>query len=153
MMRLVPFERLSFVDFKTPIIFRFRQEIAILWAVKLNYNKINKFRPNTPHDKLRFCIKNAKIKKLRTYVSQKIVSEETYVFVNAKFSLYLEILNLSLLECFFRKSFSDDFLKNKCSKTHLPVELGSQNFYQMKTSILRELLSNFIKIVRLERHL
>ena len=57
-----------------------------------------------PHGKFLICIENAKIEKIKTYFSSKIVSKENYVFLNAKYVCWGEIKNFPWEKYFFPKS-------------------------------------------------
>ena len=65
-----------------------------------------------PHRKFLICIENAKIEKIKTYFSSKIVSKENYVFQNAKYVCWGEIKNFPWEKYFFPKSEIHTFLSN-----------------------------------------
>ena len=61
------------------------------------------------HGKFLICIENAKIEKIKTCISFKIISEENYVLQNAKCVLQGEIKNFPREKNFFPKSGIDSF--------------------------------------------
>ena len=83
------------------------------------------FYINWPHVKYQICIENAKIEKLRTYVSFKYVLEKTYVFQNAKNHSWRKIWYFTLGKSFFsRVKF---YLYNRIS-----LLLGALEQYTLK---------------------
>ena len=57
------------------------------------FDKNTLLSPDKPHEKFLICIENAKIEKIKTYFSLKIVSKENYVLQNAKYVGRGEIKN------------------------------------------------------------